>query len=190
MKKLNHLYAFMLLVGVAGVARIVPHIPNFTPVEGVTLFGAAYLGRKYPGWLLPVLMLYVTDLILNNTVNRAFFPEQEGWIFFSDYMIYVWISIVLISVAGAYILAKVNAGRVLGAALLSSVLFFAVTNFGVWLHSTTLYSKDLSGLIQCYIAAWPFFRTSLLSNILFVTILFGGYEILKKYLPVPHSHDA
>ncbi|MBK9151003.1 MAG: hypothetical protein IPM26_08345 [Saprospiraceae bacterium] len=190
MNKLNHLYAFMLLVAVAGVARIIPHIPNFTPVEGVTLFGAAYMGRKYLGWFLPVLMLYVTDLILNNTVNRVFFQEKEGWIFYSDYMIYVWISIVLISIGGSYILTKVNAGRVLGAALFSSFLFFVVTNFGVWLHSTTLYSKDLSGLTQCYIAAWPFFRTSLLSNLLFVTLLFGGYELLKKYLAIPQSHEA
>lgn len=190
-EKRLHIVAVFVLFAVAGVARLIPHIPNFTPTEGVTLFGAAYLGRKYFAFLLPVLMLYITDLVLNNTINRSFFTESEGIVWFSNYMIYGMLSIAFIVLMGSGILKKITIFRVGGAALGSAVIFFIISNFGVWLHSA-FYTRDIAGITQCYIAAWPFFRTTLISNLLFTALLFGGYELFLRrfYASLKHEKQA
>lgn len=165
---------------VAAVARIVPHMPNFSPVEGLTLFGAAYLKRKELAAILPVLLLYVTDLFINNTIMRPFYPESAGFIWFSNYMIYSWSAMIVIAILGVYVFRKISIQRVIGATLGASIVFFLISNFGVWLHSTSFYTKDFSGLMTCYIAAIPFLKTSMISSFLFNALLFGGYEIFFR----------
>ncbi len=163
----------------AAVARIVPHVPNFTPVEGLTLFGAAYLQRKTLAAILPILLLYLTDLVINNTVMRPYFTNQEGFVWFSNYMIYSWLSMIFIAVLGSKLLQKVTFKNLVAATLGASILFFVISNFGIWLHATSFYTKDIQGLLTCYTAALPFFSTSLVSTGLFTAILFGGYEAFR-----------
>ncbi len=167
-------------MAVAAIARIVPHMPNFAPVEGLTLFGAAYLKRKELAAILPIVLLYLTDLVINNTIMRPFYPESKGFIWFSNYMIYSWSAMILIAILGAFTLQKISFHRIVGATLGASIIFFLVSNFGVWLHATSFYTKDFAGLMTCYIAAVPFFKTSLISSFLFIAILFGGYEIFLR----------
>jgi hypothetical protein len=73
-----------------------------------------------------------------------------------------------------------------GATISASVLFFLITNFGVW-AGTQMYSKDLSGLLACYTAALPFFRNTLAGDVFYTGIFFGLYEIARslgqRYLP-------
>lgn len=152
-------------------------MPNFFPLESLTLFGAAYLQRKQLAVLFPLLMLYVSDFVINNTVARSFFKEQEGIVWFSNYMIYNLLSIIIIVFASQYLLKKVNFKNVLISVLSASVLFFLITNFGAWAGSSSIYSKDISGLMTAYAAGIPFFRTSLITNILFSGVIFGGLEI-------------
>ena len=173
--------AVLLLLVVAAVSRLIPHIPNFTPTEGLALFGAAYLSRKYLAFLLPVLMLYFTDLVLNNTINRIYFTGHEGLVLYSDYMLYNFIAMGLIVILGSILLRKISFLSVFGSALGASVIFFLVSNFGVWI-SSTFYPKNVSGLAATYIAGWPFFKTTLLSNVIFTTLFFGTYELFKSYL--------
>jgi hypothetical protein len=180
-KKEHNTWAALLLLLVAATSRLIPHIPNFTPTEGVALFGAAYLSRKYLAYILPVVMLYATDLILNNTINRSFFTQYDGFVWYSNYMIYVSGAVLLMVILGSATLKKITAGRVLGTAFMASVIFYIISNFGVWLHST-VYTKDMAGLTQCYLAAWPFFRTSVVSNLFFTGLIFGAYELFKYAL--------
>jgi len=70
-----------------------------------------------------------------------------------------------------------------GAALTSSVLFFVLTNFGVWLVSD-LYPRTAAGLVGCYIAAIPFFRNTLAGNAFYTLVLFGGFALAQRYIPV------
>ena len=69
--------------------------------------------------------------------------------------------------------------KVFGSSLFIGVVFFIVSNFGVW-FSGFMYPLTFDGLLSCYIAAIPFFRATLASNILFSFILFGGYYALQK----------
>ena len=67
-------------------------------------------------------------------------------------------------------------------ALASSVLFFVVTNFGVW-ATQGMYPMSLEGLVACYVAAIPFFQNSLLGNAFYTSVLFGGFALLAHYAP-------
>jgi len=176
----NHIPVLLFLI-FGAAARLIPHMPNFVPVEGLTLFGAAYLKRKELAAILPVLLLYLTDLVINNTVMRPFFTGREGFIWFSNYMIYSWIAMLVIAATGVYILKKVTPGRLVTATLASSLVFFLVSNFGVWVHSTSFYTKDFNGLLTCYVAALPFLRTSMISTFLFTAILFGSYSLFTRF---------
>ncbi len=166
---------------VAVVSRLIPHYPNFTPIESIALFGGTYLAYKQLSYILPLVALYITDIILNNTLLRSYFPDQEGFIWFSDYMIYSAVAIVGIAMIGKWIRKRVKPSIVLFGAGASSLLFFIVSNFGVWI-SSPMYSKTITGLVECYTMAIPFFTNSLLSTLVFSSVLFGMYElILNRY---------
>src|SRR5262249_52502230 len=68
------------------------------------------------------------------------------------------------------------------ATLAGSTLFFIVTNFGTWV-STPLYAHTLAGLVQCYDAALPFFRNTLIGDALYVASLFGAFELIQRSVP-------
>lgn len=166
---------------VASVAsRLIPHLPNFTAMESLALFTGAYLGWKALAALLPIVMWYASDLIINNTVSRVWYPDVDGIVWFTNDMPWVYISAIVMIFVGAKILKKWNPAKLAITALGASVLFFVVTNFGTW-ASGTLYPMNGAGLLACYTAALPFLKTSLMSNLVFTAILFGGYELVHYY---------
>ncbi len=180
MKNRDNIVAILIMMAVGAFARLVPHMPNFTPTEGLAIFGAAYFAKKYWAVITTVVMLYLSDLVINNTLARPFFTEQDGFIWFSPYMIFNLLAIILTVVVTKNMLRKVSTISVYGSVLVSSVLFFLVTNFGAWAEGTILYTRDFNGLMMAYVAGRPFFYTSLISSLLFTTILFGSYEIFKS----------
>ena len=167
------------LFAVAIFGRLIPHAPNFTPIEAIALFGGAYLGRKYLPFLLTIIAIYFTDLILNNTLLRSFYPGQEGIIWFSPYMIWNAIAILMIVTIGWKLkLHRKKPAYIAGGALASSLVFFLVTNAGSWLTSG-MYSNDIGGLISSYVAAIPFYKMSFMSNLLFTLVFFGTMYFVK-----------
>jgi hypothetical protein len=182
MKQNNNNLGIILLIAAGAFARFIPHIPNFTPVEGLTIFGAAYLSRNYMAVLFPFIFIYMTDFIINNTIARAYFPEVNGIVWFSQYMIFNFLAILAIVFASRAILKVANARNVAISSILSSLIFYLVTNFGVWINPTSIFSKDFSGLMQTYIAGLPFLRTSIISTLFFSMILFGSYYLIGLIL--------
>ncbi len=156
------LVAGLILLGI--VARLVPHLPNATPVMAIALFGGVYLARRW-AILLPLAILIVSDAII-------------GW---HGTMAYTWGAFLLTATLGWWIRLRPNAARILGGALAGSVLFFIITNFGVW-AAGTLYPPTMSGLWQCYVAAIPFFRNTLLGDLGYTTALFGTYALASRRL--------
>ena len=61
-----------------------------------------------------------------------------------------------------------------------SVIFFILTNLGVWI-SSTFYPKTVAGLVECYAMAVPFFSNTLLGSFFYTVIMFGGYELIKDH---------
>lgn len=179
MKK-NTFYILSGFILFAALSRLLPHAYNFTPLGAIALFGAAYFKDKKWAFIVPITAFWISDLLLNNLLYSAYY---EGFAWFTGGFIYIYGSIVMIGVLGYYLLKKVTLGRVVGGALGASVIFFVVSNFGVWLTSP-LYPLTAEGLIACYTAAIPFFHNTLAGNLVYSGVLFGGYEWLKSQYPV------
>ncbi|MFM2266936.1 MAG: hypothetical protein RL757_377 [Bacteroidota bacterium] len=179
--KFNHRYVLLLGVIVLTVlARVMPHVFNFTPVAAVALFGTAYLSNRLLAFLLPLVSLFVSDLWLNNTVYRAFYPETEGIVWFSNVGGYVGFA--LIALLGLRFLrhSEFRVQSVLGCSLAASALFFLVSNGSVWLESN-FYPKTFSGLMTCYAAGLPFLNATVLGDLFYASIFFGAFEWAKQH---------
>lgn len=176
----NKFIPVIILMLIGALARLIPHIPNFTPTESIAIFGAAYLGRKYWTVIVPLIILYLTDLIINNTVARSFFTAHEGIVWYDSYMIYNALAIIAIVLLSSQLLKKITVINVLLSVVSASVIFFLITNYGSWASEKSIYPSDFSGLMMSYTAGLPFFRSSLVGNLVFTTILFGSYEIIKS----------
>ena len=82
----------------------------------------------------------------------------------------------LTALVGKSLLKNVTLPKIMGASMVASVLFFFISNFGVWQSATLPYSKDFSGLMACYAAGLPFFTPTLIGDLFFSVLLFGGFE--------------
>lgn len=155
------------------VARLLPHPPNFTPVEAVALFGGVYVADRRLAFLLPLLALLLSDLVL------GFAVYSYGLVYSG--MAFVYASTALITALGIWWLRQqVTVTRVATGAVASAILFFVITNFGVWLTSG-LYPHNASGLLACYIAALPFFHYTLAGALGYSALLFGGFTLARRY---------
>lgn len=174
--------AILLITGLivlAVLARLLPHATNFTPIGAIALFCAAYIPKKKWALITPLAALWISDLLLNNLVYAEYY---EGFAWFTGGFLYIFGAIAMIAVLGYYLLKKVTLPRVLGSAIGAAVLFFIISNFGVWV-SGTLYPMSLEGLIACYTAAIPFFHYTLAGNVVYSAALFGAYEYAKYRMP-------
>ena len=169
----------ILLVVVAALSRILPHPPNVTPVAAMGLFGAAYFSSKRMTYLIPFMALFLSDLFINNFLLRSFFPEATGIIWFTEISLFVYIGFALTIFLSRYVLKRVNTINVVKASLLASVIFYLVSNFGVWLTMTNT-ALSLVTLIEVYVAGLPYFLNSLLGNIFFAAVFFGAAEYIRR----------
>jgi hypothetical protein len=170
----------------AALSRILPHAYNFTPLGAIALFGAAYFKDKKWALIVPIAALWFSDLLLNNLMYSAYY---DGFAWFTGGFIYIYGSIAMIVILGYYLLKKISLGRVVGGALGASLIFFIVSNFGVWV-SSPMYPLTAEGLIACYTAAIPFFHNTLAGNLIYCGVLFGGYEWMKSSYPSLQPVDA
>jgi len=160
---------FILLAGMilaAAFVRFIPHPPNFAPIAAMALFGGAYFTKKWAAFLVPLAAMFITDLFLG----------------FHATMWAVYLSFVIIVLLGMVMIKQKKIGNLFFASVSASVLFFVITNFGLWI-STPYYVKTGAGLAACYTAAIPFFHHTLLGDLLFVGIMFGLYELVKAKFP-------
>ena len=102
-------------------------------------------------------------------------------VWFSQYMIFTVVAMAMIVLVSSKFLRKINVGNVILSVLIASVIFFIVTNFGSWVGEKSIYTRDLNGLMTSFAAGLPFFRSSLISNLLFSAILFGGFEMYQYF---------
>ena len=155
-----------LIILAAAFTRLIPHPPNFTAIGAMALFGGAYYNRKSLAFAVPLIAMFFSDMIIG----------------FHQGMYAVYLSFIFIVMIGLTLKNKKKAGNVFLASVSASVLFFIITNFAQWL-SYPLYSKDIAGLIACYVAAVPFFHYTLLGDLFFVGALFGLFELAKMKFP-------
>ena len=160
------LLALLTAIFAAAAMRLLPHPPNFSPIAAVALFSGAYLSKRAIAFVAPIAALLLSDLVL------GFYPE----------LIFVYLSVAATVLIGWAISKRKSAGTVAAAAIASSVLFYLVTNFGVWLV-TDYYPKSIEGLAACYVAAIPFFQNTIAGDLLFSALLFGGFALAERAIP-------
>ena len=168
-----------VLVVLAALSRLLPHPPNVAPIAGMALFGAAYYSKKYWAYLVPIFSMWVSDLILNNVIYAQYF-DNFAWFYSGS--LFTYGAFALIVLMGTVTLKKKNAGSVVFSALGASVIFFIISNFGVWL-SSPIYAKTLGGLAACYTAAIPFLQNTLLGDMGYTVVLFGLFQLSMVLFP-------
>lgn len=161
----RHVFTITLIL-LAAFSRLLPHPPNFAPVTALALFGGVYLDRKQT-FLIPMVAMLLSDFFLG----------------FHSGMPFVYGSFILMGFIGLWLRSHKGLAAAAGATLAGSVLFFVITNFGVWLIQEATYPHSFAGLVECYAAAIPFFRNTLLGDIGYVGVLFGAYELARRFIP-------
>ena len=167
---------FFVLVGIVLVAaamRIIPHPPNFTPISAIALFGGAYFPNTIVAFAVPLVAMVLSDLFLG----------------FDATMPFIYGSFAVSVCLGLWIRQRRSPLRIGAAALISSVLFFVVTNFGVWVVGG-LYPRTVEGLLACYVAAIPFFNHTLLGDLTYAAVLFGGFAFMQRRFPLLRGESA
>jgi len=174
------------IILLAAMSRLLPHPPNFSPVGGLALFGAAYFSKRYWAYFIPIISMWLSDLILNNIVYEAYF-DKFVWLYSGS--LFTYGAFALIVLLGSFTLRKIRVSRLLVSAMGASLLFFIVSNFGVW-QSSGLYPHTLKGITDCYVAAIPFFKNTVLGDLAYTSLLFGVFELAQKMIPQLRLNEA
>jgi len=178
MRKLNLQTGILsIIILLAAFTRIMPHPPNFSPMAAIGLFGAAHFAKKWQAFFIPLLGIWLSDLVINNFIYRS---SDSSIVWFYNGFYWQYISYIIIIFTGLFIFNKgVSLSKTFLGIVGSSGIFFLVSNFGVWAGSG-MYSKNIGGLLSCYIAGIPFMNNTIISDFLFTTVLFGSYYLLQS----------
>lgn len=158
------------MIAFAAASRLLPHPPNLTPLTSIALFGGAHLANRWVALLIPLAAMVLSSAAL-------------GWIQYGYAAVpiapYVYVSVAVTVALGRRLRRGGGILAVAGATLASALLFFAITNFGVWFNSHD-YPPTLAGLATCYVAAIPFLGNALIGDALYVLVLFGGHAAFER----------
>jgi hypothetical protein len=174
------------MILLAALSRLVPHPPNFSPIEAVALFGGAYFVQRAWAIAVPLIAMAISDLALG-LVNGGIYMDY----FLNAHFVAIYASIVLCTLLGFGMRGRVGGARVLGYSLAGSVLFFLLTNFAVWMTANPVIAPACgSSLGACYLAGLPFFQWTLLGTLFYSAILFGGFALLRARIPQLRAQTA
>ena len=161
----RYIFSFSL-IAFAVLSRLLPHPPNVAPITALALFGGVYLDKKQ-SFIIPLAAMMISDYFIG----------------FHSAIVWVYVSFLAIGIMGLWLKNNHSVGATVGATVAGSMLFFIVTNFGVWATSQVTYPHTYAGLVECYTAAIPFFRNTVIGDVVYVGALFGLYETAKKFIP-------
>lgn len=169
----------VLLIIAAAFTKFFPHYPNFTAIGAIAVFGGSVIKDKKLAFLLPLGALLLSDICLQ------LFTSTQGFYGTSQYFVY---AAFLIITALATFMQKKSMVNIALAAIWSGVIFFIISNLGVW-FSSDYYPKTLAGLGACYWVSIPFYKNelfgnfalnSILGNAFYSALLFGAYSFVEK----------
>lgn len=151
--------AYILIV-MGFMMRLIPHAPNVVPVAAIAIFSGAYLNKKIVPWV-PLAIMMLSDIVIG----------------LHDIFIYTWGAFIIAGYMGMWLREKRTPVRILGISVSSALVFFVISNFGVWIN---WYPHTIHGFIDCYVKALPFLRNTMIGNVVFASLLFGLYELARR----------
>tara|TARA_B100001173_G_scaffold282908_1_gene268085 strand:- start:55 stop:642 length:588 start_codon:yes stop_codon:yes gene_type:complete len=179
MKK--NIILIIALVAIGIIGRLIPHPPNFTPIIAIALLASHLFKNKWIIILPSLMAMWISDLIINNYLYGGY---HDSLVIFSPSFLWVYAPIICIALLGTVLIKKVKISNIALSSISGSLIFFLVSNFGVWISGTIsidgvltpMFSKSLSGLITCYTVALPYFGNQLVGDLLYSATLFSSYS--------------
>jgi len=163
----------LTLLGV--ISRLIPHPPNLTAMTAITLFASARVKNRWAIFT-PILALVLSNLFL------ALMSRNLSYLFYFS-QIYVAFAYLVIFFLGLTLRKRKEWLSIAVIAFWSSLIFFLITNLGVWLEPNSFYPKTTTGLLECYLAGLPFLRNALVGDVALSLLIFKLAEIKVVFLP-------
>jgi len=174
-QQLSSVLIAVILILLAAISRVVMYPHNFSPMIGMAIFGGAVIKDKRLAFALPLLSMFVSDVMFE-VFNIA--PGFWGWGQLIGYGIFGLVTAI------AFNLKKINVVNVAGYSIMSSVIFFLLSNLSFFLIDNPIYhtyTQDMNGFFMCFVNALPFFRTSVIADLVYSGLLFGIYSLVQNY---------
>ena len=155
----KNLQSFFFIFFFLTISRLIPHEPNFTPILSISILGFLFSTILSVKVLIVLGSMFFSDLIIGT----------------HDFMIYVYFSLILLIIFS-------NSKNYIYMMFFGPLIFFIITNFGVWLNSW-YYTKNINGLIECFYMAIPFFKNTILSTFFYCILILltkNFYQILLR----------
>ena len=161
------------LILILAFARLIPHPPNFTPIIAVAIMSGYFFKNLNLSFIVLLISMLFADMFIG----------------FYENVIFVYASLLLITYIFYKLSNKINFKNLFIYGFAGALIFFIVSNFGVWLLGSPglndiAYEKSLSGLVECYILAIPFFGNTFLSTLIF------AYPAMYIYKSLPAWSSA
>ena len=186
----NNILIFVLVsVVIATLSRLLPHPLNIAPLIGITLFSAAYLPKRWMGFVLPLVCWFISDLFVNVFIQNA---DTSGFNYFlTPTALGVYTSLFIVFLLGNLLRSGVKLPKLIGITLSSSLLFYFVTNSFCFFEGN-LYGPGLNGYINCLAAGLPFYKNDygtlfgsfflngIMGDLFYVSALFGSYYLVNR----------
>lgn len=136
--------------------------------------------KKWLAIAVPLIAFYLSDLLLNNIVYGQYY---EGLYFGFSPWVYGGLVLMILLGMGVLRSSAFSWLKIGGAAIGATLVFFVITNFGVWAGGI-MYPATFAGLIAAFAAGLPFLINSLLANLLFSGLLFGA----AQWMGIPFAY--
>ena len=155
----KNLQSFFFIFFFLTISRLIPHEPNFTPILSLSILGFLFSTILWVKVLIVLGSMFFSDLIIGT----------------HDFILYVYFSLIILIIFS-------NSKNYIYMIFFGPLIFFIITNFGVWLNSS-YYTKNINGLIECFYMAIPFFKNTILSTFFYCILILltkNFYQIQKK----------
>ena len=152
------------LILILALSRLMPHPDNFTPIIALAIMSSYFFRNVNFAYTVMLFSMLLADFFIG----------------FYSYMLFVYVSLFLIVLIFFKISKKMNYKNLFIFSFFGSVIFFLISNFGVWLVGN-LYERNINGLIECYFMAIPFFKNTIISTLIFSYSSLIIYKTSNKY---------
>lgn len=162
----RNFFIFTALVVLGVFSRLVPHGWNFTAIGAISLVSGLLISNRFLSLITPFVALVISDLYLGFHYTIPF----------------VYGAYALIAALGFAFNQQKHFKNILAMSVASSLIFFVISNFGVWVVEDGLgYAKNFSGLMECFAMGVPFYRNQFLSDLILTPVLFYSFVHLLNF---------
>ena len=157
------------LILILAISRLIPHPENFTPIIAMAIMGGHVFRNFYLSFFVVLFSMLLSDFFIG----------------FYSHMFFVYFSLFFLILVFFSLTKKINYKNLFIFSFLGSVIFFMISNFGVWIVGN-LYERNIDGLIKCYFMAIPFFKNTFLSTLIFSYSSFMMYKSSTRYFGIKY----